>query len=430
MSTIRPKYSFVYSVLFAIIAGTSQAETVQPQAEILHWWSSAGESAALDVFIDAFTKRGGRYYDSTKNSQVASRDEAIVRMSKGYPATLTQWNAGYDVTEFYDLGLIRPIVEPSIVKKLKSSLPSSVIDAVSHDGIIVAMPINVHSENWMWFSKKYVKHDQQLLTKDWRKFLDLGDQLAQKNIPLLAIGDQSWQVRIFFTSLFLGTSRETYKEFYLQSDPQSTLTAEFKQTLTAFVELARYSRSFGDGNWNTQVKAVAENEAGATFMGDWAKGEFNILGKSLENDYGCALTASNDPSLLLVIDTFILGKVQDENERLGQSLMLDIISDPTVNLEFNTAKGSVSPYTIPAPTKLDDCSAQVYEVLKKNESVVAPYASYSHGSFMHKIDSEIYRLWQAAQQSENTEKLVTESIRNFQAIVSKMEKNAIANIEE
>ena len=71
------------SILFgyAVHANGPKSQTAQPQAEILHWWSSAGESAALNVFIDEFKARGGHYYDSTKNNQYATREEATDRMS-------------------------------------------------------------------------------------------------------------------------------------------------------------------------------------------------------------------------------------------------------------------------------------------------------------------------------------------------------------
>ena len=55
------------SVLFSY---TAVAQNRKPQAEVLHWWSSAGESAALNVLIDEFKSRGGHYYDSTKTISI------------------------------------------------------------------------------------------------------------------------------------------------------------------------------------------------------------------------------------------------------------------------------------------------------------------------------------------------------------------------
>ena len=418
----------ISSVLFGNIAQASDAEA---QAEILHWWSSAGEHAALDVFINEFKTRGGHYYDSTKNNMNASREEAIDRMSKGYPSTLTQWNAGRDVEEFYDFGLIDAITEPSLVAKLKKLVPEAILDTVTHRGEIIAMPVNIHSENWLWHSTALIKQSDKIFTKDWQKFLALGEDLDKQNIPLLAVGDQPWQVRILFTSVFLGISRDVYREFYLKSEESSVTRPEFKDVITAFSHLARYSKSFGDGNWNTQVKAVADNQAGATFMGDWAKGEFQVLGKTPGKEYGCSLTASDNPGLLLGVDTFILGKVDSAEEQKGQGLMLDIISDPEVNLQFNLLKGSASPYMTPSSDTQDICSAQVYNILSDKEAVIPPYASYSNAGHVHQLDTEIYRLWKEAQQATDIDAVVATALENFSKVLrADIQEPPMATAEE
>ena len=401
----------------------------------MHWWSSAGESAALDIFIDRFEARGGQVYDSAKNTQSANREEAIERMSKGYPPTLTQWNTGWDVMEFFEFGLIDAVTEPALVEKLKRTLPEPVLNSVTHKDRIIAMPLNIHSENWMWYSKALVKHEGGMRAANWDDFIATGKALKEKNIPLLAVGDQSWQVRILFTSLMLGVSRDVYRKFYTTTELGTASRPEFKKTLQLFNKLAKYSQSFEDGNWNSQVKAVAENRAGATFMGDWAKGEFQVLGKTAGNEYGCALTGPDSSSLLLVIDAFILGKVTDPQERLGQALMLDVVSDPEASLAFNALKGSVSPYVTPAADQRDVCSAQVYDVLSDSEAVLQPYASYAHGAYMHHIDSTIYCFWQASVAGDvDDEALIEQTVVQFNSILDQRklesENPTLSNLEE
>ena len=164
-------------------------------------------------------------------------------------------------------------------------------------------------------------------------------------------------------------------------------------------------------------------------MGDWAKGEFQVLGKTAGRDYGCTLTASDDPGLLLVIDSFILGKVDTPEEKLGQALMLDVVSDPEVNLQFNSLKGSVSPYMKPPADQLDICSEQVYEILSDKEAVIPPYASYENPT-MHQIDSEIYDLWKKSQQTTDIDALVAASIENFSRLLREASEPPMATAEE
>ena len=384
----------------------SRADDTQPQAEILHWWVSEGESAALKVFIDAFKSRGGHYYDSSKYNEIANRKEAIERMGKGYPATLTQWNAGKDLVDLYDFGLVKPIRKQKIVKRLKSLLPAPVLDTVSRKGEIIAIPLNIHSENWLWYSVKHVGHSNVDLSGDWTEFLRLGEVLAKNDTPLLAVGNQPWQVRILFTSVFLGVSRDRYTDFYLTNEADVVDTDGFKTTLEVFNALAGYSKSFGDGNLNTQIGAVADNRAAANFMGDWARGEFISLGQKVGDDYGCQLTSTDDPSLLMAIDALVLGKVDEKSEIDGQDLMLDIVSDPAISLQFNALH----------------CTAQVYAALSNEDAIIPPYHSYfaGAGEYAELVDRAIYEFWIASQQMDtNSSELIERTREKFRAILKR-----------
>lgn len=417
LSRIIPAHRHLCRIMALALTCCVASAADKPEVEILHWWATPSESAALDVFVKAYENRNGLLYNSTAADQPNNRELAIERMAKGYSPTLTQWNAGEDVRSFYDLGLIEPITDPTLVNRLQTTVPEAVLKAVSHKEKIIAMPVNIHSENWMWYSQHRIQYDETTLSGQWQGLLEQGERLARDGIPLLAVGNQPWQVRILFTSLLLAVSRDTYKQFYLATDAKATQSDDFREALVLFNKLAKFSRSFGDGNWHTQVKAVAENAAGAVFMGDWAKGEFKMQGASLGTDFGCALSAVVDPSLLLVIDTFILGKVSDVLERSGQSLMLDIVSTPDINHSFNFRKGSLSPYGKPPTAQLDECSQQAYRVLEVQDAVIPPYATYQYGAAIHEIDRELYRFWNSSLDGSSDKTLIASSIDTFNTIL-------------
>jgi len=411
-------------VFLALVVSVGKADDHKPHAEILHWWSTDGESAALKVIIDAFESRGGIYYDSSKDNQVANRQEAISRMGKGYPASLTQWNAGNDLAELYDYGLIKPIDDSTIVHKLKTTLPASILDTVTYKGKVIALPLNVHVENWLWYSYKHINQPDVKLSGNWLEFLELGEALSHNEVPLLAVGNQSWQVRILFTSVFLGVSRDRFKDFYLTGDEDVVDSHEFRTVLSVFNRLARYSHSFGDGSWDSQVKAVAENRAAGVFMGDWAKGEFITHGMQSGEDYGCRLTSTDEPSLLVVIDTLVLGKLDEKSARDGQKLMLDVVSDANVSLDFNALKGSVSPYAKPAPSAMDTCDKQVYAAIDDEEAIIPPYHSYfsNVGEQIEYVDMVIDEFWNASRQSnQNPAELIEHAVEKFRSIIEHRE---------
>ena len=243
----------------------------KPQAEILHWWASESESSALQVFVDEFLNRGGWYYDSSRENQRTTRDEAIARMIKGYPVTFVQWGAGWDIRDFYDYGLLRPITDPALVDSLRTVLPPLVLDAVTYKDSIVAIPLNVHGENWIWHNTDLLGTEPLELAGDWSSFVKEGERLAEQSVPLLAVGDESWQVRFVFASLMLGISPDVYTLLFMDKDSAVVGSKALETTLRTFNALSRYSQSFGQGSWTEQVAAVATGRAAANFMGDWAK---------------------------------------------------------------------------------------------------------------------------------------------------------------
>lgn len=396
----------------------ASASEAQPQAEILHWWTSDGESKALQVFIDEFEARGGTFYDSSAESHAASREEAIDRMNKGYPATFTQWNAGADIKDFYEFGLTTPITDPEIKRRLQENLPAAVMTAVTHMDQVVAMPLNLHSENWMWSTPELLELGPELLSADWSAFLERGRALAEEGLPLVAVGNQSWQVRIFFTSVLLGVSRDAYKSLYLDNAVDLTEREDFRTALEVFTQLAQFSHSFGEGNWDTQVRAVAEHKAASVFMGDWAKGELLSRGLKPGEDFDCSLSSTQDPSLLVVVDTLMLGKVEDPSERAGQALMLDVVSNVDTSMAFNKLKGSVSPFA-QASADMDPCTQQVYTVMKDDAAVLPPYTAFrQRNDFIHRVDTLINDTWQRALAGEESNaSLVAATLDQFSVIL-------------
>ena len=169
---------------------------------------------------------------------------------------------------------------------------------------------------------------------------------------------------------------------------------------------------------------MAENRAAGVFMGDWAKGEFMTHGMQAGEDYGCRLTSTDEPSLLVVIDALVLGKLEEKSARDGQKLMLDVVSDANVSLDFNALKGSVSPYAKPAPSAMDTCDEQVYAAIDDEEAIIPPYHSYfsNVGEQIEYVDMVIDEFWNASRQSnQNPAELIEHAVEKFRSIIEHRE---------
>src|SRR5260370_42109212 len=64
------------------------------KAEVIHWWTSGGEAAAVKVFADAYDKAGGQWVDSAIacGGGEAARTAGINRNLRGYTPTMVEFN--------------------------------------------------------------------------------------------------------------------------------------------------------------------------------------------------------------------------------------------------------------------------------------------------------------------------------------------------
>ena len=65
--------------LAVLVAFAGPLAAQQNKAEVIHWWTSGGESAAVKVFADQFAKSGGTWIDTAIAGGANARTAAINR---------------------------------------------------------------------------------------------------------------------------------------------------------------------------------------------------------------------------------------------------------------------------------------------------------------------------------------------------------------
>ena len=61
--------------VISAFAATTIAHADPLKANVIHWWTSGGESAAIKQFADAYNKAGGLWIDNA----VAGADQTLLR---------------------------------------------------------------------------------------------------------------------------------------------------------------------------------------------------------------------------------------------------------------------------------------------------------------------------------------------------------------
>lgn len=129
-----------------VLAAPASAEELR--AEVIHWWTSGGESAAVRVFADHFRAAGGTWVDTAIAGGANARAAAINRTVAGDPPTAMQFNTGKQFDDLVENELLADV--DAEAQNWNAILPASFVQAVTRNGHAYAVPVNIHGQNWLF----------------------------------------------------------------------------------------------------------------------------------------------------------------------------------------------------------------------------------------------------------------------------------------
>jgi glucose/mannose transport system substrate-binding protein len=346
----------------ALVAVGPALAVAQEKAEVLHWWTSGGESAAVKVFADEFNKEGGEWVDTAIAGGANARTAGINRIVGGNPPTVMQFNTGKQFDELVANGMLRDLDDVAAAGKWNDVLPPAIITAITR-GDVYAVPVNIHGENWLWYNTKVIADAGLEPPKTFEDLIALGPKLAEKGIIPLAQGGQPWQERLLFDAVLLAQAGpDTFKAVYGDSNVDAASGAEFRKAADTFAALRGLVDPGSPGrNWNDATGLVITGKAAAQVMGDWAKGEFIAAGLTPGKEYGCV---SLPGGYVMGGDVFVFPKTDDKAALAAQTKMAELMMSPKVQIEFNKKKGSVPVRLDVDVSSMDECAQKGMATLK------------------------------------------------------------------
>lgn len=165
--------------LYGVVA---QAEPLK--ANVIHWWTSGGESAAIRQFADAYNKAGGQWIDNAVAGADQARSTAINRIVGGDPPTAALFNTSKQFHDLIDQGLLNNVDEVAAKENWNNVFPQSIIDSIKVKGHYYAAPVDIHMPAWFFYSKPvFQKAGIAAEPKNYDEFLaDLGKLKAASGI--------------------------------------------------------------------------------------------------------------------------------------------------------------------------------------------------------------------------------------------------------
>jgi len=352
--------------LCAWSCATATVAHAGPRAEVIHWWTSGGESAAVKQVEQAYRAAGGTWVDTAIAGGDQSRAVTINRIIGGNPPTAAQFNTSKQFLDIIEEDLLNPVDDLALRDGWDQVLPAPIVDVIKVRGHWYAVPMNIHMQTWIWYSKSaFAKAG---ITREpatmGELFADL-DKLKAAGIVPLAHGGQAWQDILLFSMVLSNMGgRDLYLKVIRDRDQAAIRSAAFRKVLVAYKRLQGYVDPASPGrNWNDATALVISGKAGMQIMGDWAKGEFVAAGQAPGRQFGCLPGLGADSPYLIQGDVFVFPKTKDASALRAQKLLASIVDKPSVQLAFNRLKGSV-------PVRLDADDSQFDACARKGMAIL------------------------------------------------------------
>lgn len=333
----------VHKLLVAIAAMFIFTAAHAEDLEVMHWWTSGGEAAAVAEFAEAFNATGNTWVDAAIVGGEQARAVMVSRITGGDPMGAFQFNHGRQAEELIEAGLLRDLTDIAEAEGWKDVVnPPSLLDACTVDGRIYCAPVNIHSWQWLWISHQAFEDAGLDIPTNWDEFAAAAPALeAAGKIPL-AMGQQGWQQSGAFNVMMATlVPQDVFLAVYQDKNTDVAGGEEVAKVFQAAADARAMAANSTVQNWNDATNLVITGQAGGQIMGDWAQGEFAVAEQMAGTDYSCLPGLGTVELLSTGGDAFYFPVLKDEAQIAAQTELATLLLKPETQVAFNLKKGSL-----------------------------------------------------------------------------------------
>ena len=142
------------------------------EAEVIHWWVSGGEQAAISKFAEAWKDMGGTWIDTAITGGDNARGTTVNRIIGGNPPTAAQFNVSKQFVDLVEQGLLQSLEEVASAEGWRDFIyPPELIETCEFEGEFYCVPVNIHSWQWMWINNDVYKQVGLPVPQTFEEFL-------------------------------------------------------------------------------------------------------------------------------------------------------------------------------------------------------------------------------------------------------------------
>ena len=351
------------------------------EVEVLHWWTSGGEAAALNILKQDLEKKGITWKDMPVAGGGGSQAMTVLRarVTAGNPPTAVQM-LGYDILDWAKLGELADLNNLATQQHWDKVIPKAVQKFSKYNGHWIAVPVDIHSVNWVWANKHILDKLKIKVPKTWDEFVNALKKVKAAGKIALAHGGQPWQEATIFDSVVMMTGGPSfYRDAMIKLNPDAIRSPTMHKVFDRMALLRTFvDDNFSGRDWNLASAMVINGKAAFQIMGDWAKGEFINAGKKPGVDFLCFRFPGTQGTVLFNSDQFVMFKVAKE-KRHAQEQLATAIMDPAFQSAFNVIKGAVPARMDVSDADFDMCGKKGMRDLKEADARGTLLGSMAHG---------------------------------------------------
>lgn len=367
--------------LTAVALSLATTTTQAGEVEVLHWWTSGGEAAAINVLKEEMKEAGHTWKDFAVAGGAGESAMTVLksRAIAGNPPSAAQIK-GPTIQEWGDLGFLANIDDVANAGHWDQILPPVVSKIMKYDGHYVAAPVNVHRVNWLWANPDVFRKAGAAIPTTWDEFFVAADKIKKAGFTPLAHGGQAWQDATLFEAIVLSEGTDFYKAAFMDLKQDALNSPKMIDALTIFKKMRNYvDPGFSGRDWNVATSMVINGEAAMQIMGDWAKGEFTAAGKTPGVDYMCIPAPGTSGQYTFNIDSLAMFQVSGKDTQAAQKDLARLILEPKFQETFNLNKGSI-PVRLGMPRdKFDACADSSMDAFNAASATGDLLPSMAHG---------------------------------------------------
>jgi glucose/mannose transport system substrate-binding protein len=378
-------FTVVASMATALMLGTSvQAADV----EVVHWWTSGGEQAAVSVFAAELDATGDRWIDGAIALGETARATVMQRALGGDPPDASQFNPGRQYEELIEAGLLLDLTPLAEEEGWADFIrPAQIAEPCLIDGKWWCVPVNIHMQNWAWASIPAFEKAGVPVPTTWEEYIEALPKLQEAGVIPFAVGGDGggWQISLLANQLILAQlGAEVVEKIWKDQDLE---LAAGPEVLTAFQTLKSLGEYADNGSpnrsWADTTALVIQDQAALQVMGDWAQGEFQVAGEQPGVDYACLLgpLVAEPRYVRTGGDIFVFFKQNDPDVERAQLSLASLMVNPRTQALFNTAKGSAPIRDDVDMSLANDCMKKAIDVLSQDGSVVPDANQWRNEAF-------------------------------------------------